>query len=114
VKKIECIVRTVSLEPLIGALEQLDIAGLNITQTMGYGHQKGASEAHVYRGVEYTVKLREKFKVELVVNDEQVEDVVNTIVSVTRTKQVGDGKIFIYPIEDAIRIRTGEKGNAAV
>ena len=113
-KKVECILRTGCLEPMISAVEQLDISGLNITQIVGYGSQKGANETQVYRGVEYTIKLKEKFKVEMVVNDEKVDEVVNTIIKVARTNQVGDGKIFIYPIEQAIRIRTGEQGQAAV
>ena len=94
-KKVECIIRTACLDRMINALEALDITGLNITQVVGYGSQRGSLETELYRGVEYVVKLKEKFKIELVVADALVESVVNTIVTTARTDQIGDGKIFI-------------------
>ena len=111
-KKVECIVRPAKLEEVIVAVEKLGISGLNITQIAGYGKQKGTKK--VYRGVEYEVKLKEKLKIELVVEEEEAEAVVEAIVEATRTGEVGDGKIFVYEIEEAVRVRTGEKGKEAV
>ncbi len=113
-KKIECIIRPACLEQLVGTVEKLDLGGMNITQIVGYGTQKGGGDTQVYRGIEYTVKLKEKLKVEIVVNDELVDEVITQIINVTRTDHAGDGKIFIYPIEDAIRIRTGERGRDVI
>jgi nitrogen regulatory protein P-II 1 len=111
-KKVECIVRPSSIEELIVAAENLGVNGLNITQIAGYGKQKGAT--NIYRGVEYEVKLKEKLKVEIVIEEDKVEPLVNAIMEAVRTDEVGDGKIFIYPIEETIRIRTGEKGIKAI
>ncbi|GAB6098722.1 P-II family nitrogen regulator [Halanaerocella petrolearia] len=111
-KKVECIIRPSKLEELIVAVEELGISGLNITQIAGYGKQKGKKE--VYRGVEYEVKLKEKLKVELVVAEDEVDDLVDVIVETTRTDEVGDGKIFVYSIDEAVRIRTGERDRKAI
>ncbi len=113
-KKIECMVRPACLEQLVITMEKLDLGGMNITQVVGYGSQKGAGDTSIYRGVEYTVKLKEKLKVETVVPDSMVETVIEQILKATRTDSVGDGKIFIYNIEEAIRIRTGERGDAVI
>ncbi|MCK8828511.1 P-II family nitrogen regulator [Natroniella acetigena] len=111
-KKIECIIRPEKLEELIRALEELGINGLNLTQITGYGEQKGATK--VYRGVKYEVKLKEKIKIEIVISKEEVKDLIDVIVNTARTGEVGDGKIFISEVEEAIRIRTGERGQDAV
>ncbi|GAB6136988.1 P-II family nitrogen regulator [Halanaerobaculum tunisiense] len=111
-KKVECIIRPTKLEELITAAEELGINGLNITQIAGYGKQKGKKD--VYRGVEYEVKLKEKIKIELVVEESKVDNLVDVIIEATRTDEVGDGKIFIYHIEETVRIRTGERGRDAV
>ncbi|ADL13333.1 P-II family nitrogen regulator [Acetohalobium arabaticum] len=111
-KKVECIIRPEKLEELVVAVEQLGISGLNITQIAGYGNQKGQTDT--YRGVEYEVKFKEKLKVEIVVDEEKVEDLVDKILSAARTGEVGDGKIFIYSIEEAVRIRTKEVGKEAI
>jgi nitrogen regulatory protein P-II 1 len=100
------------LEELVVAVETLGINGMNISQIAGYGNQKGAKK--VYRGVEYDVKLKEKLKVEIVVEETKVDDLIEAIREATKTDSVGDGKIFIYAIEEAIRIRTGEKGKEAI
>lgn len=106
-KKIECIIRKSKLEDLVVEVEKLGISGLNITQIAGYGKQKGKQE--IYRGVEYEVKLKEKLKVEMVVPAEKVDELIDVITEATRTGEVGDGKIFVYGIDQAVRIRTGEE-----
>ena len=111
-KKIEAIVRPEKLDILIDRLEETGITGMNVVQIKGYGSQKGHTE--VYRGVTYRIKLREKIRIETVVNDDMAEKVVNTIIDTAKTGEVGDGKIFISDIEDAIRIRTGERGETAL
>lgn len=111
-KKIETIIRPSKLDLLIDRLEGIGIKGMNIFEVKGYGAQKGHEE--MYRGVTYHIRLREKIRVEMVVSDDMVEKVVDTIIKAAKTGNVGDGKIFISPVEDAIRIRTGEKGEAAL
>ena len=111
-KKVECIIRKSKLEDLVIEVEELGISGLNITQIAGYGKQKGKQE--VYRGVEYEVKLKEKLKVEMVVPSEQVDELIDIITDTSRTGNVGDGKIFVYSIDRAVRIRTGEEGEGVV
>jgi nitrogen regulatory protein P-II 1 len=111
-KKVECIIRPSKLEELVVEAEKVGISGLNITQIAGYGEQKGKQE--VYRGVEYEVKLKERLKVEMVVQSEQVDELIDVITDSSRTGNVGDGKIFVYSIDRAVRIRTGEEGEAVV
>ncbi len=111
-KKVECIIRPEKLDQLIVALEGLGVSGLNITQIAGYGNQKG--DTQIYRGVTYEVKLKEKLKIEMVVVDEKVEELVEKIVGAVKTDEVGDGKIFIYSIDEVVRIRTGDKGKEAI
>ncbi|MBM7556524.1 P-II family nitrogen regulator [Halanaerobacter jeridensis] len=111
-KKVECIIRPSKLEDLVVEVEKLGINGLNITQIAGYGKQKGKQE--VYRGVEYEVKLKEKLKVEMVVQADQVDELIDIITDASRTGEVGDGKIFVYSIDQAVRIRTGEEDEKAV
>ncbi len=111
-KKIEAIIQPFKLEPVKDALHQLAVTGMTVTEVKGFGRQKGLRE--VYRGMEYQVDFLSKVKIEVVVRDEQVEDVTNAIIAQARTGKVGDGKIFIYPLTEVIRIRTGEKGEEAV
>ncbi len=111
-KKIECIIRPTRLEELIQGVENLGISGLNITKIAGYGKQKGTSKT--YRGVEYEVKLKEKLKIEIVTEDDKINSLIDIILKAARTDEVGDGKIFIYSIEEVIRIRTGEQGLDAI
>lgn len=106
-KKLECIIRPTHIEPVIIACERMNIGGMSITQIVGYGEQRGST--NVYRGVEYEVSLKEKVKVEIVVDDDEVEPLIDSIINASRTDAVGDGKIFILPVEDAVRIRTGER-----
>lgn len=111
-KKLEIIVRIGMLERLRDELAKNNIFGMNYTDIRGYGRQKGHTE--VYRGNTMQVDFVPKVKIEIVLNDEKVEEVINTIVSTCRTGKVGDGKIFVYNVEDCIRIRTGERGADAL
>lgn len=111
-KKIEAIVRPGKLEDIKEALNKYNVQGLTISQVMGCGHQKGRKE--FYRGTEVTMNLLPKIKLEIIIKDESLEDVLDIITKEAKTGEVGDGKIFIYNIENAIRIRTGEKGEAAI
>jgi len=111
-KKIEAIIQPFKLEPVKDALHQLAVTGMTVTGVKGFGRQKGLRE--VYRGMEYQVDFLPKVKIEVVARDEQVEAIANAIIAQARTGKVGDGKIFIYPLAEVIRIRTGEKGEEAV
>ncbi|MBM3473561.1 MAG: P-II family nitrogen regulator [Armatimonadetes bacterium] len=111
-KKIECITRPLKVEAIKDALGQIGIVGMTVTEVRGCGKQRGRTER--YRGAEYVVSLLPKVKIEVVVSDEQVDDVVNAILSTARTGEIGDGKIFVIPVEQAIRIRTGEAGEDAL
>lgn len=111
-KKVECIIRPSKLEAVKEALGEYGIKGLTVTHVIGCGEQKGKTE--VYRGSEYTIDLLPKVKTEAIVSDDQLEAVVETIVNQARTGKIGDGKVFIYQIETAVRIRTGESGEAAI
>ncbi|HVN49690.1 MAG TPA: P-II family nitrogen regulator [Bacteroidota bacterium] len=111
-KKIEAIIRPHKIDDLREAFSEIGVRGMTITEVKGYGRQKGHTE--VYRGAEYKVDFLPKVKVEVVVKDETVDSVLSTIVKVARTGQVGDGKIFISPVEDVVRIRTEESGEDAL
>jgi len=111
-KKIEAIIQPFKLEPVKEALQGLGVQGMTITEVKGFGRQKGIRE--VYRGLEYHVDFLPKVKIEVVAADEKVQSVVNAIMANARTGRIGDGKIFIYPVGEVIRIRTGETGNAAI
>lgn len=111
-KKIESIIRPERLEEVKDALGSYGIHGMTVSQVVGCGLQKG--RIGVYRGHEYSINLLPKIKVEIVIRDHQVEDVVRIIRDVAQSGAIGDGKIFILPIEDVIRIRTGETGNDAI
>jgi nitrogen regulatory protein P-II 1 len=110
--KIEAIIRPDRVEPVKSGLDDLGIHGLTITEVRGAGQQRGY--VHRYRGTEYRVNLLEKTKLEVVVPDHLVEQAVEAILVAARTGEVGDGKIFLIPVNDAIRVRTGERGNPAV
>lgn len=111
-KKIECIIRPFKLEDVKEALGELGIRGMTVSEVKGFGRQKGHTE--LYRGSEYTIEFLPKIKVEVIVPDESVEGVVDAIIKSASTGRIGDGKIFIMPADEAIRIRTGEKGIAAI
>jgi nitrogen regulatory protein P-II 1 len=112
VKKIEAIVKPFKLDEVREALAKAGVTGLTITEVKGFGRQKGHTE--LYRGAEYRVEFLPKIKVEILVDDDQVAAVVDTLMTTARTGRIGDGKIFVLPVDDAIRIRTGERGPAAI
>jgi nitrogen regulatory protein P-II 1 len=111
-KKIEAIIRHFRLEEVKKALTEHGISGMTITEVRGFGRQKGHTE--MYRGTEYTVDFLPKIKVEIVVPDAQLRSALDTIVRAAQTGQVGDGKIFVSDLADAVRIRTGESGDGAL
>ena len=111
-KKIEIIIRPGMLEYVRDALSKLNIHGMNYSDIQGFGRQHGHTE--VYRGATYHVDFLPKIKIEVVINDDQMEEVINTVVATARTGKVGDGKIFVTEVVDAIRIRTGERGIEAI
>jgi nitrogen regulatory protein P-II 1 len=111
-KKIEAIIKPFKLDELKDGLAELGIKGMTVSEVKGFGRQKGHSE--IYRGAEYTVDFVPKIKVEIVVEADMVEKVTDIILTSVKTGQIGDGKIFVLPVEEAIRIRTGEKGKDAI
>lgn len=111
-KKIEAIIQPFRLEPVKEALHALNVRGMTVSEVKGFGRQKGIRE--VYRGMEYQVDLIPKVKIEIVAKDDKVEAIIAAIVETARTGRVGDGKIFVYPVEGATRIRTGETGEEAL
>ena len=111
-KKIEAIIKPFKLDEVKDALHEIGLQGLTVTEAKGFGRQKGHTE--LYRGAEYVVDFLPKVKIELVLEDSLVERAVEAIVEAARTGRIGDGKIFITSVEEAIRIRTGERGGEAV
>jgi nitrogen regulatory protein P-II 1 len=111
-KKIEAIIRPFKLDEVKIALVNAGIIGMTVSEVRGFGRQKGQTER--YRGSEYTVEFLQKLKVEIVVEDAQVDMVIDKIISAARTGEIGDGKIFVSPIDSVVRIRTGEKNTDAV
>jgi nitrogen regulatory protein P-II 1 len=111
-KKIEAIVRHFKLEDVKNALTQQGIAGMTVTEVRGFGRQKGHAE--MYRGTEYTVDFVPKVKIEVVVPSDRLQTILDTIMKAAQTGQIGDGKVFITDLTEAIRIRTGETGEAAL
>lgn len=111
-KKIEAIIKPFKMEDVKEALAEIGIEGMTVTEVKGFGRQKGHTE--IYRGSEYTVDFLPKVKLEIVVSDERVTKAVEVIVHSAKTGKIGDGKVFVLPVEDAIRIRTEERGDAAI
>ena len=111
-KKVEAIIKPFKLDDVKEALSNLGVKGLTVSEVKGFGRQRGHRE--VYRGAEYQVDFVSKIKIEVVMEDELVPEAVKVIQEKARTGQIGDGKIFIIPVEDAIRIRTGETGKDAI
>jgi nitrogen regulatory protein P-II 1 len=111
-KKIEAIIKPFKIDDVKDALQDIGVEGLTATEVRGYGQQKGHTE--LYRGAEYVVDFLPKLKLEIVVMDARVEEVLEAIISAAQTGRIGDGKIFVLPVEDAIRIRTGERGENAI
>jgi len=111
-KKIEAIIKPFKLEEVKDALGEVGITGMTVTEVKGFGRQKGHTE--IYRGSEYTVDFLPKIKLELVIADGDVPQAVGAIVKAAKTGKIGDGKVFVSPVEEAIRIRTEEKGQEAV
>ena len=111
-KKIEAIIKPFKLDEIKAALNTIGIRGITATEAKGFGRQKGHTE--LYRGSEYHIDFLPKIKLELVVEDEQLESAVEAIIQSARTGRIGDGKIFIYDVQEVIRIRTGETGLAAI
>ena len=111
-KKIEAIIKPFKLEEVKDALSEIGIEGMTVSEVKGFGRQKGHTE--IYRGSEYTVDFLPKIKIELVITDPQVDAAVAAIIKSAKTGKIGDGKVFVSTVEDAIRIRTEEKGDSAV
>ena len=111
-KKIECIIKPFKLDEVKEALDDLGIQGITVCEVRGFGRQKGHTE--LYRGAEYVVDFIPKIKIELVLADDLVDQVVEAITEAARTGHIGDGKIFVMPVEEAVRIRTGERGEDAL
>ena len=111
-KKIEAIIKPFKLEEVKESLDAVGVRGITVTEVKGFGRQKGHTE--LYRGAEYVVDFLPKIKVEIILPDENVDKVVEAITNAAKTGRIGDGKIFILPLEEVIRIRTGEKGNDAI
>ncbi|MDY7018431.1 MAG: P-II family nitrogen regulator [Nitrospirota bacterium] len=111
-KKVEAIIKPFKLDDVKEALNAVGIKGLTITEVRGFGRQRGHTE--LYRGSEYVVDFLPKVKIEVVVPEAQAEEVVQAIVGAARTGRIGDGKVFVIPVEDIVRIRTGERGEDAL
>jgi len=111
-KKIEAIIKPFKLDDVKEALSEIGIYGMTVTEVNGYGRQKGHKE--IYRGAEYVVDFVPKIKLEIVVTDDRLDETVETIRSATNSGKIGDGKIFVLPVEGAVRVRTGERGDDAI
>ena len=111
-KKIEAVIKPFKLDEVREALSEIGISGLTVTEVKGFGRQKGHTE--LYRGAEYVVDFLPKIKIEIVVNEEQVDPAIDAIIKAARTGKIGDGKIFVMAVEQVVRIRTGETNEAAI
>ncbi len=111
-KKVECVIRPIKIDEVKEALSAIGVTGMTVTDVRGYGRQRGRTEK--YRGNTYVVNLLPKIKLEFVVPDERADEVVDVILAAARTGEIGDGKVFVSTVEDAVRIRTGERGEAAL
>jgi nitrogen regulatory protein P-II 1 len=112
VKKVEAIIKPFKLDEVKDALNEIGVQGMTVTEVKGFGRQKGHTE--LYRGAEYVVDFIPKIKIEIVTSDLLIAKVVSAIEKAAKTGKIGDGKIFVYPVEEVIRIRTGERGDTAV
>ena len=111
-KKIEAIIKPFKLDSLKEAFAEMGVHGMTVSEVKGFGRQKGHTE--IYRGAEYVVDFIPKIKVEIVTTDDQVDTIVNKIIESVKTGNIGDGKIFVLPVDTVCRIRTGERGNEAI
>ena len=111
-KKIEAIIKPFKLDDVKEALQEIGLTGITVTEARGFGRQKGHTE--LYRGAEYVVDFLPKVKIEIIVMDDMVEKTIEAIVAAAQTGRIGDGKIFVLPVDDVIRIRTGERGPNAI
>jgi nitrogen regulatory protein P-II 1 len=111
-KKIEAVIKPFKLDEVREALSEIGVTGLTVTEVKGFGRQKGHTE--LYRGAEYVVDFLPKVKLEIVVADDSVEGAIEAIIKAAHTGKIGDGKIFVTPVEQVVRIRTGETGEAAI
>ncbi|MET1153636.1 P-II family nitrogen regulator [Arthrobacter sp.] len=111
-KLVTAIIRPQKLDAIRNSLESYGVQGLTISQASGYGRQRGHTE--VYRGAEYTVDLLPKIRIEVLVTDEQADDIVDVLVATANTGQAGDGKVWLVDVQEAVRVRTGERGEAAI
>jgi nitrogen regulatory protein PII len=111
-KKIEAIIKPFKLDEVKEALAKQNITGMTVTEVKGFGRQKGHTE--LYRGAEYVVDFLPKIKIEILVSDEQAPLAAETIIETAKTGRIGDGKLFVLPVDDAVRIRTGERGSSAI
>lgn len=111
-KLITAVVKPFTLPDIREALEQLDVHGLTVSEVQGFGQQRGHSE--VYRGAEYATDFVPKIKLEVVASDEQVEDIINVVTEAAYTGKIGDGKLWVTPVEEIVRVRTGDRGAAAL
>ena len=111
-RKIEAIIQPHKLEDVKEALKNIGVDGMTITEVRGHGRQKGHTE--VYRGMEYKVDLLPKVKLEMVLSDQRADEVIRTLVTAARTGKIGDGKVFVYEVADAVRIRNDDRGDAAL
>jgi len=111
-KKIEAIIKPFKLDEVKEALQEIGLQGITVTEAKGFGRQKGHTE--LYRGAEYVVDFLPKVKLELVLGDTMVEKAIDAIIASAKTGRIGDGKLFVLPVDDAVRIRTGERGESAL
>jgi len=111
-KKVECIIRPFKVDDVKEALREIGVQGMTVSEVRGFGRQKGHTE--LYRGSEYTIEFIPKLKIEVVVGDDDVDKVIEAVLQSASTGKIGDGKIFVTTVEDAVRIRTGERGPSAI
>ncbi|MDA1191458.1 MAG: P-II family nitrogen regulator [Candidatus Poribacteria bacterium] len=111
-KKVECIIRPFKLDDVKEALREIGVQGMTVSEIRGFGRQKGHTE--LYRGSEYTIEFIPKLKIEIVVAEDDVEKVIEAVTQAASTGKIGDGKIFVTPVDEAVRIRTGERGPTAI
>lgn len=111
-KKVECIIRPFKLDDVKEALREIGVQGMTVSEVRGFGRQKGHTE--LYRGSEYTIEFIPKLKVEVIISDEDLENVIEKVTEAASTGKIGDGKIFVSTVDEAVRIRTGERGPTAI